>query len=64
MPMAQQKTDSVAFLFETENLNDHQIEQVKAFINRELSKQLSIASYSVQVKRFNTEWGGVTIYQP
>lgn len=62
--MPESKTDSIAFMFETENLNDHQIELVKAFINRELSDKLNIASYSVQVKRFNSDDGGVTIYQP
>jgi ribosomal protein L16/L10AE len=58
------KTDSVAFLFETQQLTNDQIESVKAFINRELASKLTIATYQFQVKRFDSSNGGVTIYQP
>lgn len=64
MPGTERTTDSVAFLFETEQLTDDQIERVKNFINRELAAQLKIASYEVRAKRFNSDHGGVVIYQP
>ncbi len=64
MPGTENKTDSVAFMFETEHLTDEQVNEIKAVIRKQVQENVGVDVGFIQSKRFNSDHGGVVIYQP